>query len=331
MANVSDPLPVLETQAQQRCFRVIANARAGAVLEAGADVFAQRIATAFEVAGCRAAVEVVSPRQLQERLRAAVADEGVTTVIAGGDGTINGALPVLIGCKRPVGVLPLGTVNVLGRDLGLVGTLEEQITAVCQGAPVAMDLGSVNGRLFHSISGMGFFSLMARQREYARRRFPFSRLVAFLFAATRSILFTHAIRIEMEIAGERRQVQADAVLVTVNQFDGAEWRRSRLDGGEFEVHILDTGGLLSRAKAAFSMLTGSWRSSHNLVSLTGTAVTIIRRDKRRGHVTFDGEVERGASPFAYRLLPGALQVIAARPAEPEPEALPYPAEYQFPS
>ena len=329
MANVSDPLPALDTELLPRCFRVIANARAGAVLEAGADAFSRRIAAAFEAAGCRAEVELVPPRQLQERLRAAVADEAVTTVVAGGDGSINGALPVLIGCKRPVGVLPLGTVNVLGRDLGLVGTVEEQIAALCQGEPVAMDLGSVNGRLFHSISGMGFFSLMARQREYARRRFPFSRLLAFLFAATRSILFTHPIRIEMEIAGERRQVEADAVLVTVNQFDGAEWRRSRLDGGEFEVHILDTGGLLSRAKAALSMLTGSWRSSHNLVSLSGAAVTIIRRDKRRGHVTFDGEVERSASPFAYRLLPGALRVIAARPAELEP--LPYPAEYKFPS
>jgi diacylglycerol kinase family enzyme len=329
MANLSDPLPELATEAQPRCFRVIANARAGAVLEAGADNFARRIEAAFEAAGCRAQVELVPPRQLQERLRAAVADEAVTTVIAGGDGSINGALPVLVGCKRPVGVLPLGTVNVLGRDLGLIGTLEQQIAGLCQGEPISMDLGSVDGHLFHSISGMGFFSLMARQREYARRRFPFSRLIAFLFAATRSILFTRPIRIEMEIAGERRQVEADAVLVTVNQFDGAEWRRSRLDGGEFEVHILDTGGLLSRAKAAFSMLTGGWRNSGNLISLTGTDVTITRRDKRRGHVTFDGEVERRASPFHYRLLPGALRVIAARPPEPEP--LPYPAEYQFPS
>ncbi|MCV9937549.1 diacylglycerol kinase family protein [Boseaceae bacterium BT-24-1] len=327
MAKLSDPSPELETQARARCFRVIANARAGTVLEAGADTFAQRIEAAFEAAGCRAEVELVPPRQLLERLRTAVADEATIPVIAGGDGTINGALPVLVGCKRPVGVLPLGTVNVLGRDLGLIGTVEQQIAALCQGEPVSMDLGSVDGHLFHSISGMGFFSLMARQREYARRQFPFSRLIAFLFAATRSILFTRPIRIEMEIAGERRLVEADAVLVTVNQFDGAEWRRNRLDGGEFEIHILDTGGPLSRAKAAFSMLTGGWRNSRHLISLTGTAVTLTRRDKRRGHVTFDGEVERRASPFAYRLLPGALQVIAARPAE-----LPsYPAEYQFPS
>lgn len=329
MAKLSDPSPDPEMQATPRCFRVVANARAGAVLEAGADSFAQRIAAAFEAAGCRAEVELVPPRQLRGHLRVAIADEAMIPVVAGGDGSINGALPVLADCKRPVGVLPLGTVNVLGRDLGLTGTLEEQISALCQGEPVSMDLGSVNGRLFHSISGMGFFSLMARQREYARRRFPFSRLVAFLFAATRSILFTRSIRIEMEIAGERRLVEADAVLVTVNRFDDAEWRRSRLDGGEFEVHILDTGGLLSRTKAAFSMLTGDWRKSQHLISLTGTSVTITRRDKRRGHVTFDGEVERSGSPFVYRLVPGALRVIAARPQERESPS--FPAEYQFPS
>jgi diacylglycerol kinase family enzyme len=311
--------PTIETTAEPqsapRCFRVIGNARAGTVLEAGADDFARRIEAAFAAAGCRAEVELLPPRQLRERLRAAVADEAVIPVIAGGDGTINGALPILVQCKRTVAVLPLGTVNVLGRDLGLTGTPEEQITAICQGEPVAMDLGSVNGRLFHSISGMGFFSLMAREREYARRRFPFSRLVAFAFAAMRSILFTRPICVEMEIGGERRQVEADAVLVTVNEFDGAEWRRGRLDGGCFEVHILDTGGLLSRTKAALSMLTGGWRRSHNLVSLTGTAVTLTRRDKRSGHVTYDGEVERRAGPLTYRLLPGALRVIAARPAD----------------
>jgi diacylglycerol kinase family enzyme len=327
MADLSDPLPDHETHAQPRCFRVIANARAGAVLEAGADDFVCRTKDAFEAAGCRAEVELVPPHRLQERLRAAVADERATLVIAGGDGSINGALPVLIESERPVGVLPLGTVNVLGRDLGLHGTMEEQIAALCQGTAVLVDLGCVNGRLFHSISGMGFFSLMARQREYARRRFPFSRLLAFLFAATRSILFTRSIRIEMEIAGERRRVEADAVLVTVNRFDGLQWRRSRLDGGEFEVHVLDTGGLLSRTKTAFSMLTGSWRSSRKLVSLTGTALTITRRDKRRGHVTFDGEVERRSGSLDYRLLRGALRVIAARPAGFQPA----PAELQLPS
>jgi diacylglycerol kinase family enzyme len=293
---------------------IIINARAGTVLEAGGEAFSQRVCAAFEANGCTAEVKLIHPRELDDALALAIEDETSVPVIAGGDGTINRVLPILLRAERPVGILPLGTVNVLGRDLGLYGVLEHQIEALCKGQPVVMDVGRVNDRLFHSISGMGFFSLMAREREYARRRFPFSRAIAFAVAATRSILFTRAITVEIKVGDEIRQVEADAVLVTINSFDGAEWRRSRLDGGVFEVHILNAGGLISRCKAALSVVTGSWRQSGHLESFTGEAVTLTRRDKRRGHITFDGEVERRAGTLAYRLLPRAIQLIAARPA-----------------
>lgn len=291
---------------------VIVNARAGTVLEAGPEAFADRIAAAFEAGGCAAEVRLVHPRELDDALSLAIENADSVPVIAGGDGTINGVLPVLLQASRPVGILSLGTVNILGRDLGLAGTLEHQIAALCKGEPVVMDVGSVNDRLFHSISGMGFFSLMARNREYARRRFPFSRTIAFLVAAVRSILFTRAITVDIGIGSERRVVEADAVLVTVNSFEGADWRRPRLDGGVFEVHILNAGGLYSRCKAALSIVSGKWRTSANLMSFIGSEVTLTRRDKRRGHITFDGEVERKAGPLVYNLLPGAVRLIAAR-------------------
>lgn len=291
---------------------VIVNARAGTALEAGPDAFAARIIAAFEASGCTADVRMVHPRELDDALSLAIDDRECVPVIAGGDGTINGVLPVLIHANRPVGILPLGTVNVLGRDLGLSGTLEHQIAVLCQGEPIVLDVGSVNDRLFHSLSGMGFFSLMAREREQARRRFPFSRALAFFVAATRSVLFTRAITVDVGVGPDRRVVQADAVLVTVNAFEGADWHRPRLDGGVFEVHILNAGGLFSRCKAALSIVSGSWRTSPNLTSFTGADVTLTRKDKRRGHITFDGEVERKAGPLVYSLMPGAVTLIGAR-------------------
>lgn len=292
---------------------VVVNARAGTVLEAGPDAFADRIEAAFGANGREAEVKLVHPRELDDALSLAIEQGEAVPVIAGGDGTINRVLPILLQCERPVGILPLGTVNILGRDLGLSGPLERQIQALCEGEPVTMDLGRVNDRLFHSLSGMGFFSLMAREREFARRRFPFSRAVAFVVAATRSILFTRAITVDIRVGDQHRQVQADAVLVTINSFDGIEWRRARLDGGHFEVHILNAGGLVSRTRAALAVASGRWRSSKHLTSFTGEEITLVRRDKRRGHITFDGEVQRKVGPFAYRLLPKAVQVIAARP------------------
>lgn len=291
---------------------VIINARAGTVLEAGADAFCARVEAAFKAHGCSAEVKLVHPRELDDALALTIADDHGIPVIAGGDGTINRVLPVLLKAGRPIGVLPLGTVNVLGRDLGLYGDLEHQIEALCKGSQVELDIGRVNDRLFHSISGLGFFSLMAREREYARRRFPFSRIVAFGFAAARSILFTRPISVEIGVSGETRHVQADAVLVTINRFDGAEWRRACLDGGVFEVHILNASGLVSRCKAALSVVAGRWRDAANLSSFTAQEVTLTRRDKHRGHVTFDGEVERRSGTLSYRLIPRGVRLIAAR-------------------
>ena len=284
-----------------------------AVLGAGAEAFSARIAAAFEAHGCSADIKLVHPREIDDALALAIEDHDAVPVVAGGDGTINGILPILLNSDRAVGILPLGTVNILGRDLGLYGVLEKQIEALCSGEPVTMDIGRVNDdRLFHSLSGMGFFSLMAREREHARRRFPFSRALAFAFAATRSILFTRAIRVDIRTGDQHRHVEADAVLVTINSFDGAEWRRASLDGGVFEVHILKAGGLYSRCRAALSVASGRWRQSDHLTSFTAQQVTLIRRDKRRGHITFDGEVERKAGSLAYQLLPRAIRVIGAR-------------------
>lgn len=300
------------TGSSRRHFIIVANARAGTVLEAGADGFARQIEAAFQSVGCTAEVRLVQPRDIDATLTEAINSGDGVPVIAGGDGTINGVLPILVEAPGPVGVLPLGTVNVLGRDLGLAGPIEEQVEALCRGRPVAMDVGLLDDRMFHSISGLGFFALMAREREFARRRFPGSRLLAFAFAFTRSFLFTRAIEVDIALSGERRQVEADAVLVTVNCFDGPNWQRGNLAGGLFEVHILNAGGLYSRAKAALSVVTGGWRTSPHLTSLTADSVTLTRRDKRRGHVTFDGEVERRAGALSYRLLPRAITVIADR-------------------
>ena len=40
-------------------------------------------------------------------------------VVAGGDGTVNGAIPALIEAKKPVGILPFGTANDLALTLGI--------------------------------------------------------------------------------------------------------------------------------------------------------------------------------------------------------------------
>ena len=97
-------------------------------------------------------------------------------VVGGGDGSVSAAANALAGTGKTLGVLPFGTLNLLARDLAMPANIEEAIEALGAAQPRKIDLARVNGRFFHSLSGLGFFSQMARAREEVRGH-PFGQAV----------------------------------------------------------------------------------------------------------------------------------------------------------
>ena len=97
------------------------------------------------------------------REAAATTVEGV--LVAGGDGTLHQALPVLAETNLPLGVLPCGRGNDFARNLGLSPRLETVLRGPLQFAVDAIDLPRANGRPFLSIAGVGFD---ARVNQLAR-------------------------------------------------------------------------------------------------------------------------------------------------------------------
>ena len=122
----------------------------------------------------------VAPEEIEAAIDTSAATLGIDTIIiGGGDGTQSLAATKLAGKEIALGVLPFGTVNLLGRDLGIPLAIEEAVKALAGAEPVAIDLAEVNGRLFHSLLGLGFFARMASERQRARHQFPFARSIAF--------------------------------------------------------------------------------------------------------------------------------------------------------
>lgn len=83
-------------------------------------------------------------------------------VVAGGDGTINEAINGLaataageVGPVVPLGLVPLGTANVLAAELGLPSTAEGIAAALVDGAVKPIHLGCANGRYFSMMAGAG--------------------------------------------------------------------------------------------------------------------------------------------------------------------------------
>ena len=77
-------------------------------------------------------------------------------VAVGGDGTVNEVAAPLINQAVPLGILPLGSGNGLGRHLGLPLTLETSLTRLFEGSSITIDSAQLNDIPFFCTAGMGF-------------------------------------------------------------------------------------------------------------------------------------------------------------------------------
>lgn len=281
---------------------VLLNARAGALLSGGAQVRA----ALHESLGDRAEIRLLRPRAMPRAIAQAAHSDFDTVVVGGGDGSVNCAAQAFAGTDKTLGVLPCGTMNLFARDLGMPQDPLAAAQCLAQTAPRLIDLGSVNGRPFHSLSGLGFFSQMARAREEARD-LP-GRLLRVGAAALRAFARSGRFSLSVAIDGRRREIDTYAVLVTCNRFSGADWRRRALDGGELEIHIAEDEGALARLQAAADLVSGEWRDNPGILSVPAQEIRIGSL-RPRAWVSSDGELRRERTPLDYAIRRKALRVL----------------------
>jgi diacylglycerol kinase family enzyme len=81
---------------------------------------------------------------------------GVDAVVAaGGDGTIR-ALAKAVGPRLPIGIIPVGTGNVMANEIGLQRNADMVARTLAQGPVVEIEGGRANGEPFFLMAGAGF-------------------------------------------------------------------------------------------------------------------------------------------------------------------------------
>lgn len=129
-----------------------------------------------------------------------------TLVVAGGDGTINEAVD---GLTRPLpgaapvtlGILPLGTANVLARELRIPRDPAAAAAVVLAGGQRIATLGEANGRAFALMAGVGFdAAVVAHLDPVLKRRV---RQGAYVWETLRQAFRFRFPRYEVTVGGER--------------------------------------------------------------------------------------------------------------------------------
>lgn len=293
---------------------VLLNAAAGA-LRSDPEAFVARVRAALAPMEIAAEVRVVEGRRIGAVAREAVRTGPDVIVAGGGDGTIRSVAQALVGTPVRLAVLPLGTLNHFSKDASLPQELEAALALLATGTARACDVGWVNGRVFLNNSSVGLYPQLVRDREWWQRRHGWGKWRAFAIAFVRVFLRFPLLRLGLH-ARRRHGERLTPVLFVGNNEYALERRsfggRARLDAGRLWVYVVRVTSRLSLVRLALRLAFGSRRPFRE-VEVQAVPEIWIHSRRRLLRVALDGEVERLAPPLHYRVLPGALQLVAPGP------------------
>ena len=93
-------------------------------------------------------------------------EQGFSTIVAaGGDGTVNEVVNGIGSAPVALGILPMGTVNVLAMELGIPFDLVSAWKVIRAGRTRLIDEASANGHLFVQMAGIGLDAQIVEQNN----------------------------------------------------------------------------------------------------------------------------------------------------------------------
>jgi diacylglycerol kinase family enzyme len=278
----------------------------------------ERLAALFAAKGVEADIRLVAPGDLPDAFAQAARAEGYDAVVAaGGDGTVGTAAAALAGTGRPLGILPLGTLNHFARDAGIPLDLEGAVAAIAAAAAKAVDVAEVNGRVFVNNSVVGLYPLMVREREAQQRRLGRSKRLAMLVASLRALYrFSHR-RLTINIAGRQAPIETPLLFVGNNRYQIGLLtlgRREAIDRGELSLYAPLARTALQFLGIALRAIVGRADRQKDFVNLEGIEAAQIHSARPSLIVATDGEAHIVETPLRYLIRPGALRLIVPEEA-----------------
>jgi diacylglycerol kinase family enzyme len=254
------------------------------------------------------AVELSDP-DLSEEVDRAVG-EGRAVVAAGGDGTVNGVAQHVVG-RGIMAVLPLGTLNHFGRDLGL-RDIDHAIEVLKTGPVRRVDVGRVGDRFFLNNVGIGLYPEMIHRRDHAPDRT--AKWLAAAGASIRVMRDSAPVTGTIEADGDPRALLAWMVFVGNNRFGttpGRIGQRDRLDEGVLDVGLFQAGPRGSRRSSVAWRVFRSrpWQTSRRVVRRSARRVSVRLAGEPR-QFSFDGEAGEPVRAMDVEIVPGDLRVVA---------------------
>jgi diacylglycerol kinase family enzyme len=244
-------------------------------------------------------------------------DAGARRVyVLGGDGTVRSIATLLLGHDVPLGIVPLGTANLLARDLGVPLTAADAVAALTEPAVRRIDVARCNGSVFLCAAMFGITTDLARAREAARGLGTWRMLPRLLRKAYWVLKRYPFQRVRLLLDAEPVALTTRALAVSNNPLEprpGLPPVRASLQSGQLGVYGVREGPLYDLPRLALTLLMGTWPGEPRVFHRVCRSLRIQTHKPTRTVALLDGEREPMHTPLRFDVLPAALPMLV--PAE----------------
>lgn len=296
---------------------VVVNRQAGTVRSMGEAKARQLIADAL---GAEADVALIDGADIEAHVRKLLRDGIDRLIIGGGDGTLASAAGLVAGGQTALGILPLGTMNLMAQTIGMAADPAAALAQLREAEVKQVDAARANGRLFLHHVSFGLQPRMVRIRERMGYSSRLTKMLAAVRATFAVLVDPQAQRLGLRIDGAPVELRTPGLIVSNNVYENAMMlKQARLDEGVLGIYALEPMALASYLRLAIDVLRGRWRDNVNVRELQGSGVKLtrhrrLRRNSRSIRATIDGELTLFDLPLSIESEPAALRLLVPRAA-----------------
>lgn len=261
---------------------------------------------------CR--VHVMTPNESATHAVRAVLPSGFDLIVAaGGDGTVASVASALVHAEVPLGIIPIGTGNVMARELRIPSRIDAAVRLLCEPHDIrTLDAIQVGERFFIMNIGIGVSAVMMRDTTTPEKR-RYGRL-AYIWRGIKALAGFQPQYFTFTIDGNTSQMRAAEFIVTNTAAAGdpaIRWgSHVRLDDGCLDICILRAYTALDYLAIAWNVIMRRQRKESRLHFLRAEHSVIVR-SSRPLPVEGDGEFI-GHTPVEIGVVPNAVKVIVPR-------------------
>lgn len=227
-------------------------------------------------------------------------------VAVGGDGTVNEVARGLVGTGKTLGIIPCGSGDGLARHLGISHVFNSAMKTITAGKTSPLDAGTINGRLFFSVCGVGFDAIVSEKFSKCGKR----GLTTYIKEGLKTLRIYAPEKYCIDIDGQ--QLHHEAIIITIG--NSSQWGNGAKitpladsSDGILDMTVVEGFKAIELPWLAGRLMTGSAHKSRRVHTYRGRNIIINRSSD--GPAQADGDWFYTGKAIEIEVIPHALQVL----------------------